>query len=296
MHGGPLPITFRPGRRPPIRTRARVKLRPHMSVTTPAPASVNWFEHIGIWPMYLNDRIGDCAIAMEAHALQATSTYGSGFTITVSDNDVLPVYERVSGYNPDDPSSDVGCILQDVYADWRRTGIAGHKALAFAEVEPSDLDEIKTAVYLLGTVGLGIDVTTQMMTDFDNGKDWTRAGGRSLGGHAVVIVGYDDTGVWIVTWGKVIKMTWSVFRHVVDEAWVAILPEWLDANGTDPLGVNLYGLGEELHALTGDPNPFPAPAPTPIPPGPAPAPGPDADPNDVELAAALKKWLAATGL
>ena len=260
-------IKFRGGRLPPVSSKPRLLLRPFMGTITAAPASVDWYGNIADWPMYLNGDIGDCTEAMVGHNIQNTSTYGDGATVTITDDDVLAAYQRVSGYDPDDPSTDQGAVLQDVYNDWRKIGVGEHKALAFAEVDVSDLNEVKTAIQVFGGAGLGITVTQQMMDDFNAGKGWSRAGGKSLGGHAIVAVGYDADGVWVVTWATVIKMTWTVFRKVCEEAWIAVLPEWVsDQTGEDPLGVDLYGLGEALSALTGDVNPFlPAPSPSPRP-------------------------------
>lgn len=253
-------IKFRGGRLPPVSSKPRLLLRPFMGSITAAPASVDWYGGVTDWPMFLNSELGDCTEAMVGHNIQNTSTYGDGATVTITDDDVLAAYERVGGYNPDDPSTDQGAVLQDVYNDWRKNGVGGHKALAFAEVNVSDLNEVKTAIHVFGGAGLGIQVTQQMMDDFNTGKGWTRAGGKSLGGHAIVAVGYDADGVWVVTWATVIKMTWTVFRKVTDEAWVSVLPEWInDASGKSPLDVDLYGLGEALSALTGDRNPFLAP-------------------------------------
>lgn len=283
-------ITFHDGRRPPHPedTHPRVKLRPFVRALTAAPASVDWYSRVTEWPMYKNDELGDCTIAKIGHEIENASTYGDGTTVLVTDDDVLTAYEAVGGYRPGHPETDQGAVLQDVYTYWRKTGVGGHKALAFAEVDVKSLDEVKTAIATFGAVGLGIVVDQQMMDDFNAGRGWTRTGGEQLGGHAVPAVGYDSEGVWVVTWAAVIKMTWSVFRRVADEAWVAILPEWVnDQTGRDPLGVDLYGLGEAMSALTGDPNPFqPDPQPEP---GPAPGPAP-ADP-DVALAAAVRPWL-----
>jgi len=289
-------ITFQGGLLPPVRTKPRAKLAPHLRATTAVPASVDWYGNVAVWPMYLNDQLGDCTEAMVGHNIQAASTYGDGATATITDNDVLTAYERVSGYRPGHPDTDQGAVLQDVYNDWRKTGVGGHKILAFAEVDVSDLEEVKAAVYVFGSVGLGIVVTQQMEDDFNAGRGWARAGGWKLGGHAVVVVGYDAEGVWLVTWGSVITMTWAVFAKVVDEAWVGVLPEWInDTSGRTPLDVDLYGLGEVLAALTGEPNPFqPDPDPGPVPEPPVPAPGPDA--ADLALAAAVKTWEQAKGI
>ena len=258
-------IKFQGGRLAPDRSKPRLLLRPFMGTVTAAPSSVDWHSNVADWPMYLNDQMGSCTEAMVGHNLQNTSTYGDGATVTIGDDDVLAAYVRVSGYRPGDPSTDKGAVLQNVYNDWRKNGVGGHRALAFAEVDVSDLNEVKTAIATFGAAGFGITVTQQMMADFNAGKGWTRAGGRKLGGHAIVAVGYDVDGVDVVTWAIVIRMTWTVFRKVCEEAWIAVLPEWLnDQSGEDPLGVDLFGLGEAFSALTGEVNPFlPAPAPSP---------------------------------
>ena len=287
-------VTFQGGRLAPVRTKPRLRLATFLAAAPTPPASVDWYSKVAEFPMYLNDQLGDCTAAMVSHNIQSTSTYGDGETVTVTDDDVLVAYMRVSGYRPEHPETDRGAVLQDVYADWRKTGVGGHRALAFAEVDPSDKAEVRTAVNTFGAVGVGLTVTDTMMADFNAGRGWSRGGGRALGGHAVVAVGYDQDGLDVVTWGEVIRMSWPMWRTAVDEAWIAVVPEWInDQSGLSPLGVDLYGLGEAMSALTGDANPFqPGPDPGPVPPAPAPRPAA----ADVELADAMKRWLVAKDL
>lgn len=291
-------VEFRGGRLPADPSKPRLRLSPYLTSTAPPPASVDWYSRAGAWPMLGNDRVGDCTEAMVAHVVQGTSTYGDGVTALIPEVDVLAAYSRVSGYDPDDPSTDRGALLQDVYNDWVRHGVGGHKALAFGELDHGDLNEIKTGVNVFGAVGLGIAVTQEMMDDFNAGQPWDRPGRQQLGGHAVPIVGYDADNVYVVTWAQIQPMTWDCFREVTDEAWSAIVPEWInDTSGLDPLGVDLHGLGEALAQLTGT-NPFPVPEPTPpsppVPPTPDPVPPepvPPVDDADRRLAHVAHRYL-----
>jgi hypothetical protein len=280
-------MTYRFGRLPahPEETHPRLHLAPHLRAVTPPP-SVDWYSRVENWPMFLNDQLGCCTEAMVGHCIENASEYGPDLVL-IRDGDVLTAYERVSGYNPADPSTDQGAVLQDVYGDWRKTGVGGHKNLVFAQVNHGRDTELMTAVDEFGAVGLGIVVTQDMMDDFDAGKPWDRAVGEQLGGHAVPVVGYDPSYLYIVTWGRLQRMTWRCLDTVTEEAWVSVLPEWF-SGGKDPQGVDLHGLGEAFAALTGQPNPFPDPSPQPVPPGPAPQP---VDPADEALAVAAKEWV-----
>lgn len=259
-------VTFRGGRLAPVPSKPRLHLAGLLAAAPTPPESVDWYSRVDSWPVFLNDQLGCCTEAMVGHTIQNTSTYGDGATVTLTDDNVLTAYERVSGYRPGHPETDNGAVLQDVFNDWRKNGVGGHKALAFGEVRVTSRDQIKTAINVFGAVGLGLVVTQQMMDDFNAGRGWSRSGGRQLGGHAVVAVGYNPDGVYVVTWGEVILMTWAVFGHTVEEAWAAVLDEWIsDSSLVDPLGASLYELGEELAGLTGGANPFPQPSPNPTP-------------------------------
>jgi hypothetical protein len=280
--GGRMSITFRAGRLDPHPedTHPRLKLGPRLTgALAPPPASADWYSEVAGWPMYLNDQLGDCTCSSTGHIIESASRYGEGDTLEVPQSAILAEYERVGGYVPGDPSTDNGAVIQDVLADWRKTGVGGHKCLVYAQVNISDLEEVRQAIDLFGVADLGITVTQGMMDAFNDGQPWTDASGQSLGGHCVPAVGYDASNVYVVTWGAVQAMSWTCFTQATDEAWIAVTPEWVDmASKTpaDPLGVDLYGLGEDLSELTGEANPFPAPAPMPEPePTPSPAPSPD---------------------
>lgn len=282
---------FKLGRLPNDPSKPRLALGKFLKTTQEYPEQRDWISQVTSWPMYLNDRIGDCTCATVGHIIQEVSTYGQGSTITITDDDVLTAYIANSGYDPATGENDNGAVIQDVLNYWRKTGVGGHKILAFGELDVNDTDEIRAALNVFGTVYLGINFPDSAMEQFDNGEPWDVVRGATLeGGHAINAGYYDvSDGMWkIITWGAVQPMTQAFFDKYVEEAWAVVTPEWFNTEGTDPTGLDLYGLGQELENLTGEPNPFPAPQPAPTPdpvdptptPEPEPVPTPTPDPVD----------------
>ena len=261
----------------PESVKPRLKLANYLHAPLPpAPAKVDWFSKIAVWPMFLNDTIGDCTVAAAGHMIESSSTYGSS-SVLLSDAQILAAYEEITGYQPGNPNTDAGARIQDVLGYWRSFGLGGHKALAFAQVDQANDTEVKQAVDLFGSLDLGINCPQSAIDQFQAGKPWDVVSddGGIAGGHSIELAGYDGTYFYVVTWGELQPMTPAFWKAYVEEAWLAIIPEWFNA-GIDPQGVDLYGLGQDMSALTGDPSPFPAPTPvpTPLPPGPTPTPPP----------------------
>lgn len=275
------------GRLPHDPNRDTLKLTPRLLGTVPPnPAVVDWLSKVQSWPMYGNDRYGDCVWAMIGHLIQAWTTYGQGKTVTVDEAALLEGYSDVTGFDPRDPSTDQGTVIADALSYWHKTGIAGHKILAYAQVDHTNRQELDSALNLFGGLCLGINFPRSAMDQFNNGQIWDVVvnDGGIEGGHAVHH-GYYQTATVderVVTWGAVQDMTDRWWAKYVEEAWVVITEEWLSATGLSPEGLDLHGLGEDFAQLTGEVNPFPAPQP-----GPSPV-----DPADQALAKALHKFLS----
>ena len=75
----------------------------------------------------------------------------------------------------------------------------------------------------------------------------TRPG--SWGGHAVDVVGYDEAGLTVVTWGALKRMTWAFWGRYGDEAWCVLSPDFL-ADGRSPQGFDLEALQRDLALVT----------------------------------------------
>lgn len=272
-----LSITFVPGRLAPDPSKPRMMLAPHMTAIAAPPAQVDWYSGIADWPMYGNDSWGDCVEAEMGHGEQALSFYGGHTLVTVDEQAVITAYSDIAGFDPNagppgrNPT-DQGTLIQDAMSYWRKTGIAGHRIAAFAEVAVTDMTEVKTALALFGPLSLGINFPSSAMDQFNNGEPWDVARRATVqGGHCVALVGYDAKYLYVVTWGRVQRMTQAFWNRYVEEAWTPISQEWVDAvTGLDPAGVDLAGMGEAFTALTGEDNPFlpgPTPEPTPAPSG-----------------------------
>src|ERR1700722_18558750 len=122
----------------PEETHPRVKLASHLSLDpADVPAVVDYATKVPSWPMYDNDRLGDCTCAGVGHMIQAWTAY-AGTEVTLADPVILKLYEVLSGYNPATGANDNGCVEQDVLQYLASTGVAGHKIVAFAQVNIQD--------------------------------------------------------------------------------------------------------------------------------------------------------------
>lgn len=248
------------------------------------PAMTDEMSRVSSWPMFANDRVGDCTCAALGHTIEADTTYAQGNSVVISEQSVLTAYSAVSGYDPKTGANDNGAYLQDVMSYWRKTGVEGHKIVAYAKLDPHNHAEVAAAIYYFGHIIYGFSFPNSAWAQFDAGEPWdvvSRDGGID-GGHAVNVGFYDSNAQLkkCVTWGAVQPVTDAFLDKYADEAWVPVTKDWLDAaQQNTPAGLDLAAWGKEWVTLTGEPNPFPDAPPQPVPtpdPVPTPVPGPDA--------------------
>lgn len=262
------------GRRPNDPSKPRLKLSPFLTSAAPPPTSINWDLKVPYWPMYGNADWGDCVEAMIGHAIQVF-TANNGNEIRITDADVLKCYSDVTGFNknagpPGNNPTDQGTVIQDALGYWRKTGVGGHKILAFAEVDHFNEAEMQQAAALFGVVLLGINVPASAMDQFDQGLPWDAVfnDGGFVGGHAILGARYDQAKrqwYWI-TWGKEQPTTYSFIETYLEEAWVVASEEWVAKTGLAPSGLNVDGLNAAFTQLTGEPGPFQLQEPPVVPP------------------------------
>lgn len=224
------------------------------SVLAPAPAKGGHYSLVKDWQgMMGNDSLGDCVCAEAGHG---TIYYNqeSGKLVKISTQNVVDMYSAVTGYTPKDPNSDQGTDMVSAAAYRRKTGLLDesgirHKILAYISLANGDTTQMKQAVYYFGGFGLGIQFPSSAMDQFNAGKNWTVVKGSKIeGGHDIWVCGYDSKYVYLVTWGKLIKATWSFVITYMDEALLYLSPEIL-TNGKSPEGFDLTALQKDLSSL-----------------------------------------------
>src|SRR6476661_8964635 len=109
----------------------------------PPPPDLDLAEAVPEWPMYGNDRIGDCTTAAAAHMIEAWTAPTRGEPVEVSERAVLAAFGRVK--QVDRVTGEEGAVVLDVLAYWRRRGIGGHRIGAFVRVPVWDHRLVRAA-------------------------------------------------------------------------------------------------------------------------------------------------------
>jgi hypothetical protein len=245
--------------------KPRLRLTPEllMSVNVTPPAAVDYYSKVptASWGMDGNDQVGDCTCAEVDHAVKAMQVAGGNPEVTSTTAEVMAAYSAITGYDAADPSTDRGAEMQDVRNYWRKTGftLGGQvdKILLFAEIDAKNTKLVEYCLDRFGEVGLGIQCPQSAQQQCSDKQPWTVVRNSPVeGGHAIALVGYDDDYYYVVTWGTVQPMTPGFYAKYVEEAWISVSPDFVNAvSKADPLGESLDQLGQEFAVLTGEKNP-----------------------------------------
>ncbi|HEY4347421.1 MAG TPA: hypothetical protein VGM80_07515 [Gaiellaceae bacterium] len=217
------------------------------------PAPPRSFDLTGAvpnWPMYGNDRVGDCTTAAAGHMIEAWTGAASAAAVEVSEQEVLAAFDAVKIVDPS--TGEEGAVELDVLKLWRRSGIGRHRIGAFARVPGGDHDLVRTGTYLFGGLYIGLQLPLsaqdQGVWDWNGRLDGPDEPG-SWGGHAVNVVGYDDSGLTAVTWGTLQRLTWGFWDRYCDEAYCIVSVDFL-SDGKTPAGLDLAALERDLRLVT----------------------------------------------
>ena len=210
-----------------------------------------------------NDVAGDCVAVTWANQRALVTTALSQKTDYPTQAEVWTFYKTqnptfdpngTAGTNGPGSPADGGMDIQTALEYLRNTGgPGGVKAVAFARVDFTNENELRSAHAIFGQVWYGINVLVANQTEFSNGQAWDYVAGSPLdGGHSITGVGYDPTDYRFVTWAQETDWTEAFRTHQVEEAWVVIWPEHLGSREFEQ-GINLQQLAADYQTITGQP-------------------------------------------
>lgn len=208
----------------------------------------------------LNDTLGDCTCAAVYHSIQVWTFNARKKMLTEPDSDVEKLYVLACGYNPRVPGEGPGGNEQHVLTYLLRKGApmgpkgaTRHKILAFVEVDPRNVDDVKRTISDCGLAYIGFNVPQSLQpagAPPPQVWDYVPDDSNIIGGHAVILVGYDSKGAKVISWGQFYTMTWDFFAHFVDEVYAIADANWIESKGTTPGGLTLDQLEAQMQSLS----------------------------------------------
>lgn len=203
--------------------------------------------------MFRNNNIGDCVFAGAAN--ETASWYRDvAKWVEFMDEGVVADYSAVTGYNGT-KDSDKGADMGKAAEYRRQTGIIDrygrrHHIDAYVRLGTGNFDDLVSAMYLFGAVGIGLIVPDYFQKDFDRGTTWdVKPSKKTLGGHYIPGCGIDENGdIVVITWGKYHRMTRAFYEKFNDES-VCFFTFERTMNRTSPEGFHAKDLLADLKSL-----------------------------------------------
>ena len=225
-----------------------LRLARYIKALPPIPAKCSYSKAVKSYPMDGNDRYGDCTIAGVHHHIQTMRANDKADPLAITECHVIDQYFALSG------GYDSGLVELDVLKAWRNDGLfpVKNKIAAFASVNMHDAQEVKTAIYLFGSIYLGVELPLA----WQRASKWIKPKnlkGRnqpgSWGGHCVIGTDYDASTIKVVTWGALMPVDVAALAPYFSEGYVVISKDWLGADNKAPNGFNGEQLAEDLKML-----------------------------------------------
>lgn len=228
----------------------------------PLPVTLTQAHSSNIAFMFLNNQYGCCTCAGMANAIELVTADAQGTAALISDADVLQTYElNCPGFSPGPPVvGDNGCNEQEVLRWWQNVGFPLNdgsrlKAGPVFELNPKNISGICEAIMEFGFVYIGFEVPSGFMEALPALWSADPSYGDIVGGHCVLLHGFDRTNpsevIFNVTsWGtnEEFRMRQDFLLKYVDEIYAVFLPPWVEQSGKTPYDLDIT----QLEALGGE--------------------------------------------
>jgi hypothetical protein len=224
------------------------------------PAARDWSMKDGVdfvYPMLLNDQLGDCVIASLIHKF-ITSAGQTNTPFAPTEQDALDGYKRFGGYVEGDPSTDRGCVMLDVAKRVCTEPLAGQTIRAFVAVDPTDIDLMAAVCEFFG----GLWVGWSLPTAWQDSDIWDVSPTGSVSGpwapaswglHATHDPIWSPARAGVRTWTQRKEVTIPAVRTYCEETYAIISQTlWADLVGDRcPAGIDVQQLIDLLPVVGG---------------------------------------------
>ena len=219
------------------------------------PAQYDWGRRIKpdhSWGDYGNLKLNNCTFVTAAYQIMIWKSYKADKIYRPAVKTIIEDYSKLIKDNRKGGKS-LKAILNEggkslealrVLNHWRKHGIDGHKIIAFAKLTFNNKnvqkEELKRVIYLYGGCFIGLNIPRSVENQWQHSKKWSiirRVPGgdarrRLWFSHALLVIGYNEKGVRVVTFGKEEVMTWEFYLKYVDEAYAVFDESFLKARNT----------------------------------------------------------------
>lgn len=192
--------------------------------------------------MFDNDTIGDCVAAGLANSFNVKAAC-EGQQLVVDPAAVRAFYFALTG------GQDTGLVefttLQ--YVGQKGFPLDGSLAIdGFAQIDGHSVELLKigTSSFYSAFLGVQLPLAAQQGGGVWDVVDGPKGVPGSWGDHCLLLAGYDENQVKLITWGTVQLATWAWLAKYMDEAYV-----FLDKARESLPGVNLVGLRQSMQLL-----------------------------------------------
>ena len=154
------------GKKPPLQDERTLQLLTYMrSELPPAPAHADYARAVTHWPMYANDRYGDCTCAAAGHMTQAWRTNCAQHPAKPTTREVVQFYSYFTT-----PAPENGVEMLRVLRHWRASGLAGDKIYAYAKLRTKNIEDVRQSIHLFGACYIGVELPKFITGATDNSE------------------------------------------------------------------------------------------------------------------------------
>ncbi|HNP23331.1 MAG TPA: hypothetical protein PKM63_04185 [Panacibacter sp.] len=247
------------GRRPLVHDERTFELSGYLDNENlpPLPKQHHWGKKIkkDKWGVMGNFRTNLCTCAAAGHMIM-TWTSNTGRLKRPDDEDIMKAYCALTNYIPETDENDEGVEALKVLKYWRKNGIAGQKIVAFARLQDKNREQLLKTIYLFGGCYVGLNLPKSAERQYNTTKKWTipRGGKKrdakkgSWFGHMVLVTGYKNDELRIVTWGQEMIMTIDFWEAYAEESY-AVFSEAFIKHDKTPTGIAVDILENDIERL-----------------------------------------------